>query len=53
MTCSDNLFIDRWMKHIEGAAKLIEFRGSEQLSRLEGLELFTNLRAQIVSFPLP
>ncbi|CAG8932931.1 unnamed protein product [Penicillium salamii] len=47
MTCSDNLFIDRWMKHIEGAAKLIECRGSEQLSRSEGLELFTNLRAQI------
>jgi hypothetical protein len=52
MTCSDNSFIDRWMKHMEGAAKIIEFRGLEQLTRREGLDLFTNLRAQIVSLLL-
>lgn len=34
---------------MEGAAKLIEFRGPEQLTRREGLDLFTQLRAQIVS----
>ncbi|KAJ5901618.1 hypothetical protein N7495_002146 [Penicillium taxi] len=47
MTCSDESFIDRWMKHMEGAARLIEYRGEEQLTRPEGLELFTQLRAQI------
>ncbi|KAJ5121846.1 hypothetical protein N7448_002977 [Penicillium atrosanguineum] len=49
MTCTDDSFIDRWMKHMEGAAKLIEFRGPEQLTRQEGLDMFTQLRAQIVS----
>ncbi|KAJ6119274.1 hypothetical protein N7523_003554 [Penicillium sp. IBT 18751x] len=47
MTCTDDSFIDRWMKHMEGAAKLIEFRGPEQLTRQEGLDMFTQLRAQI------
>ncbi|KAJ5890220.1 hypothetical protein N7504_011030 [Penicillium tannophilum] len=47
LTCSDGSFIDRWMKHMEGATKLIEFRGVDQLSRQEGLNLFTQLRAQI------
>lgn len=49
MTCTDGLFIDRWVNHMEGATKLIEVRGPEQLSRQEGLELFTQLRAQVVS----
>lgn len=48
MTCSDGSFIDRWVHHMEGATRLIEIRGSEQLSRQEGLELFTQLRAQVV-----
>ncbi|KAL6807870.1 hypothetical protein GGI42DRAFT_366487 [Trichoderma sp. SZMC 28013] len=47
MTCSDGSFIDRWVHHMEGATRLIEIRGSEQLSRQEGLELFTQLRAQV------
>ncbi|KAJ5614034.1 hypothetical protein N7528_007688 [Penicillium herquei] len=47
LTCSDGSFIDRWMKHMEGATKLIEFRGVDQLARKEGLDLFTQLRAQI------
>lgn len=50
MTCTDGSFIDRWVNHMEGATKLIEVRGSEQLSRQEGLDLFTQLRAQVVSF---
>lgn len=49
MTCTDGSFIDRWMNHMEGATKLIEVRGPEQLSRQEGLELFRQLRAQVVS----
>lgn len=51
MTCSDDSFIDRWIKHMDGAKKIIEHRGSGQLTRPEGLGLFTNLRAQIVCFP--
>ncbi|KAJ5493549.1 hypothetical protein N7463_009636 [Penicillium fimorum] len=47
MTCSDDSFIDRWIQHMDGARNLIEHRGSEQLTRQEGLGLFTNLRAQI------
>ncbi|CAI7616208.1 unnamed protein product [Penicillium manginii] len=47
VTCTDNSFIDRWMKHMEGAARLIEFRGPDQLARQEGLDLFSQLRAQI------
>jgi hypothetical protein len=40
------------MKHMEGAARLIEFRGPDQLARQEGLDLFSQLRAQIVR-PIP
>ncbi|KAM0511383.1 hypothetical protein ACHAPE_009898 [Trichoderma viride] len=47
MTCTDGSFIDRWVNHMEGATKLIEIRGSEQLARQEGLKLFTQLRAQV------
>jgi hypothetical protein len=36
---------------MEGASQLIEFRGPEQLKQQEGLDLFTNLRAQIVCTP--
>lgn len=49
VSCTDTSFIDRWMNHLDGAAKLLEARGSEQLSRPEGLDMFTQLRAQIVS----
>ncbi|KAF3072612.1 hypothetical protein CFAM422_005318 [Trichoderma lentiforme] len=47
MTCTDGSFIDRWVHHMEGATRLIEIRGSEQLSRQEGLDLFTQLRGQV------
>jgi hypothetical protein len=40
------------MNHLDGATKLLEARGPEQLSRPEGLDMFTQLRAQIVSWPL-
>ncbi|KAI2812285.1 transcriptional regulator family: Fungal Specific TF [Aspergillus niger] len=48
LTCSDGLFINRWIKHLDGAAILIETRGPEQLTRPEGLALFSQLRTQIV-----
>ncbi|KAJ5273550.1 hypothetical protein N7478_008675 [Penicillium angulare] len=47
VTCSDGHFIDRWMKHVEGAARLVEYRGLKQLERREGLEIFTQLRLHI------
>ncbi|KAI1284226.1 hypothetical protein F5Y07DRAFT_349115 [Xylaria sp. FL0933] len=47
INCTDNTYIDRWLKHMDGAAKLIEIRGSEQLTRQEGLDMFTHLRTQI------
>ncbi|PWY76036.1 hypothetical protein BO94DRAFT_473979 [Aspergillus sclerotioniger CBS 115572] len=48
VTCGDGSFIDRWAKHMDGAAKLIECRGTRQLKSAEGLHLFTVLRSQIV-----
>ncbi|KAI1145917.1 hypothetical protein F4825DRAFT_224813 [Nemania diffusa] len=48
ITCTDNSYIDRWVKHVDGAAKLIEIRGSDQLARREGLGMFTHLRTQII-----
>ncbi|KAM0253653.1 hypothetical protein ACHAQJ_007165 [Trichoderma viride] len=47
MTCTDGSFIDRWVNHMDGATRLIEVRGSEQLARQEGLDMFTQLRAQV------
>jgi hypothetical protein len=49
MTCTDGSFIDRWVNHMDGATRLIEVRGSEQLVRQEGLDMFTQLRSQVVS----
>jgi hypothetical protein len=51
MVCTDDLFIDRWIKHIDGAATIIGIRGSEQLTRRVGLDLFTYLRTRIVCSP--
>ncbi|PWY69703.1 hypothetical protein BO70DRAFT_432353 [Aspergillus heteromorphus CBS 117.55] len=48
ITCSDGSFADRWVKHMDGAAQLIELRGLQQVERSAGLHLFTQLRAQIV-----
>ncbi|KAI0431168.1 hypothetical protein F5Y09DRAFT_305765 [Xylaria sp. FL1042] len=47
INCTDDSYIDRWLKHMDGAAKLVEIRGSEQLTRREGLDMFTHLRTQI------
>jgi hypothetical protein len=38
------------VKHVDGAAKMLEIRGSDQLTRREGLDMFTHLRTQIVSY---
>jgi hypothetical protein len=49
MTCSDASSIRRWMAHVDGATRIIEVRGEDQLDRPEGLELFRHLRVGIVS----
>lgn len=48
-------FIDNWTNHINGAAALLELRGVEQLQEEQGLQLFLQLRYQIVrsSFAIP
>ncbi|PYH92967.1 hypothetical protein BO71DRAFT_356319 [Aspergillus ellipticus CBS 707.79] len=48
ITCSDGSFAERWMKHMDGAAQLIELRGLRQVEGAAGLHLFTQLRAQNV-----
>ncbi|KAI1161687.1 hypothetical protein F5B18DRAFT_627264 [Nemania serpens] len=48
ITCADDSYIDRWVKHVDGAEKLLEIRGSDQLTRREGLDIFTHLRTQII-----
>jgi hypothetical protein len=48
VTCSGTGSIQRWRKHVEGAAKLIEWRGDEQLKSPHSLHLFRQMRAQIV-----
>ncbi|RAL05170.1 Zn(II)2Cys6 transcription factor [Aspergillus ibericus CBS 121593] len=41
-------FIDNWTNHINGAAALLELRGVEQLQEEQGLQLFLQLRYQII-----
>lgn len=38
----------RWSNHVEGATKLLELRGIEQMEAPVGLALFTIVRMQIV-----
>ncbi|PYI05206.1 hypothetical protein BO78DRAFT_387889 [Aspergillus sclerotiicarbonarius CBS 121057] len=42
-----------WQKHVNGATKLLELRGMEQLNSRPGLELFTLVRMQNVGHPAP
>ena len=37
-----------WKNHVQGAIKLLELRGVEQLNSRAGLELFTTVRFQSV-----
>lgn len=48
MTGEGGKSVHRWRNHIEGATRLLELRGSEQLRTPQGLEMFTNLRSLIV-----
>lgn len=48
VTCQSTSVINRWLNHVDGAMKLLELRGSAQLAGRVGLEMFSQLRLQIV-----
>lgn len=48
ITSRGSRFIDSWTNHIRGAVALLELRGVEQLQDPDGLQLFLQLRYQIV-----
>jgi hypothetical protein len=37
-----------WINHVQGSAKLLELRGTEQMKSPAGLALFTLVRLQVV-----
>ncbi|KAL2825195.1 hypothetical protein BDW59DRAFT_146587 [Aspergillus cavernicola] len=48
MTCNGPPLMERYLNHLEGSAKLIQLRGSDQLKEFVGLGLFTQFRMTIV-----
>ena len=40
-----------WADHIKGAVTLLELRGEDQFRNSIGIEIFSQLRAQIVGLP--
>lgn len=48
VTCQSTSIINRWLNHVDGAMKLLEMRGLAQLAGPVGLEMFSQLRLQIV-----
>ncbi|KIW66446.1 hypothetical protein PV04_05781 [Phialophora macrospora] len=48
VTCTGLKSILQWRKHIDGAVKLLEWRGEEQLRSPRGLHLFRQVRTQIL-----
>jgi hypothetical protein len=53
MTSGHFDIMDGWWNHVQGATRLLELRGVEQLDSDVGLELFTTIRLQNVSTPPP
>ncbi|KAH8695272.1 hypothetical protein BGW36DRAFT_462884 [Talaromyces proteolyticus] len=49
MTCNGSGSMQRWRNHVEGAGKLIEWRGEEQLRNLRGLSMFRHLKISIIT----
>jgi hypothetical protein len=49
VTYRDPQSILKWAEHIKGAARLLEWRGEEQLNSSSGLYLFRLMRSSIVS----
>ena len=48
IACQASDLMRGWMNHVQGATKLLELRGVEQLNSPAGLELFTHVRLQNV-----
>ncbi|KAL4933353.1 Zn(II)2Cys6 transcription factor [Aspergillus undulatus] len=48
MTCNGPPLMEKYLKHIEGCAKLLQLRGSRQLEDSVGLGLFTQFRQTII-----
>ncbi|PWY89240.1 Zn(II)2Cys6 transcription factor [Aspergillus heteromorphus CBS 117.55] len=48
VTCDTPALMARWANHIDGAMKMVELRGAEQLRTPTGLGLFMQLRSQFV-----
>ncbi|KAL3474920.1 hypothetical protein BJX99DRAFT_168349 [Aspergillus californicus] len=48
MTCNGLPLMDRYLNHLEGSSKLLQLRGSDQLTDDVGLGLFTQSRITIV-----
>ncbi|KAH8424480.1 uncharacterized protein LDX57_002231 [Aspergillus melleus] len=48
VTCQSTSIINRWLDHVNGATKLLELRGSSQVDGPVGLDMFSQLRLQIV-----
>lgn len=49
MVSNDFDIMDGWLNHVQGAMRLLEIRGVEQLDTDLGVELFTTVRLQNVS----
>ena len=48
-TCHNQMAMETWTKHIDGAAALMQMRGKQRLQTPLGCHLFKQLRAQVVS----
>jgi hypothetical protein len=53
ITCRAPQSMKAWTSHVEGAAELLRLRGLEQFQHRIGLNMFFQLRAQIVKLDFP
>jgi hypothetical protein len=42
--------MEPWTKHVNGALALLDYRGAEQLTNENGLQLIRSLRISVVSY---
>ena len=48
INCNNSQALISWERHLNGAMRLLEIRGENQLAHKTGLELFWHLRVQVV-----
>ena len=53
ITCNSEQSMESWTNHIDGAAALLRFRGSDQLRTRTGFRIYMQCRAQIVCLLSP